>query len=261
MYDLGFLPASRLDLTTGKLYAVYGITYGGFKINGNSLVDYLIIDDLQSPSWYPARLFEMVCPHLYGEGWCFNHLVGDNFVIDSILGYEQFATNPQYFDDLLLHDFDNKLFQQWKKNVDDTMSKATCTCNVAITPTEVKYNRKNKYNTENQETDYTKRSHHAIAKFISDDLKQSLVDNIDAYTELHNLLQRNFNYLDKKLGNTELSKYFCENVSIKKWEEILESRQELFIKIFEVIVLSIRDLKKIYPQVADQLFEIFYSKW
>jgi hypothetical protein len=261
MYDLGFLPAPRLDLTAGKLYAIYGITYGGFKIDGSSSVQYLIIDDLPSPSWYPARLFEMVCPHLYGEGWSFNHLVDNDFLIDSIFGYEKFATNPQYYSDMLLHDFDDEIFRQWKKTVDKAMSKANCSCNVILKPTEIQCNRNNQHDTENHDTNYVECSHHAIAEFISDNIKQTLIDNIEAYTELHKLLQKNFNDLDRKLGGTNLTKYFCENVSIKKWIELLEYRKELFIKIFEAVVVSINCLKKDYPQEADKLFKIFYSKW
>jgi hypothetical protein len=136
IYEHGFNSDTKLSLTAGKLYAVYSFLYGGFQLKGSNSVQYFIVNDLQFPSFYPACLFEIVCPHLYGDGWCFNHqLIGNDFLIDAILGYEELATDSQYFDEVVLRNIENKKFQQWKILIDKAMSKAICSCNVILEST------------------------------------------------------------------------------------------------------------------------------
>jgi hypothetical protein len=133
IYEHGFDIDAKLNLTAGKLYAVYGFLYGGFNLRGSNSVQYFIVDDLQTPFFYSAYLFEMVCPHLYGEGWSFNHQVNNDFLTDAILGYKELATDSQYFDDVISRNIaDDKIFQPWKISIDKATRKAACPCNVIL---------------------------------------------------------------------------------------------------------------------------------
>jgi hypothetical protein len=258
IYEYGFVSGSELELTVGKQYAVYGIMYGGFQTNGSNAIQYLIIDDLQYPSFFAARLFEIECPHLYGEGWCFHHQIGNDFLIDSIFGYEKLATDPQYFDDFVLRNNrdDYDIFEQWQMSIDKAMSQAVCPCNVKLEPIEIKKPAINVQVTE----ELNRKNHYIVAKFLTDDIEQLRDQNIDVYLVLQKLLREQLDKLEKRFVNTGLSNYFHYK-SKEKWIDLLERHEGLFIKIFETIVVSIHELKKNYPHEANNLYDIFISGW
>jgi hypothetical protein len=257
IYEYGFISGSELHLTAEKQYAVYGILYGGFQMNGSNAIQYLIIDDLQYPAFFAARLFEVECPHLYGDGWSFNHQFGNDFLIDSILGYEKLATDPQYFDDFVLRNNreDYEIFEQWKMSIDKAMSQATCPCNVILKPVEIKKPAITIKETEK----FRHENHYMIAKFLTDDIDQLHTQNINVYSELHKLLQKKLDELDKRFDKLGLVNYFYDKTR-ENWIDLLERHEGLFIKIFEIIIVSIQDLKKNYPQEANKLLDMFLSK-
>ncbi|MDR1923120.1 MAG: hypothetical protein LBQ66_02005 [Planctomycetaceae bacterium] len=132
----GFTHDLKLPLTIEKLYAVYSITYGGFPFHGNGNASlFLIIDDNQYPNFLPALLFDIVCPHLYGQDWCFQPLNGE-FLPTAILGYDTFTNDASYFEKFILQDLDaHKTFERWKISIDNSMKQATCSCNIELAPT------------------------------------------------------------------------------------------------------------------------------
>jgi hypothetical protein len=138
MVYYGFLPSCNLALTIGKLYAVYAITFGGFPYHGNQNASlYLIVDDNRYYGFFPTLLFETVCLHLHGDGWCFGELSG-NYVPHSIIGYERLIKDPLYFEQLVRRDWDaHKIFEDWKISIDESMNNATCPCNVHIDHTSI----------------------------------------------------------------------------------------------------------------------------
>ncbi|MDR1923121.1 MAG: hypothetical protein LBQ66_02010 [Planctomycetaceae bacterium] len=132
----GFLPSSVSTLTRGKLYAVYAIIYSGIPYRACfNMGQYLVIDDDLRPFLFPTLMFDMVCPHIYGRGWCFRHFAKRSLQDskDSILGYEQLVDNVAHFNQVILDESEGrKIFEQWKISVDNAMKNTTCSCNVVI---------------------------------------------------------------------------------------------------------------------------------
>ena len=130
-------------LTPGKLYIVYGITYFDKVVPSKrhfSMDDliwygdfsYKIVDDYGSPSYAYSRLFEVVCPHLHGVGWCFQHYRNSVYYSASgSLSFEHFVVDPQYADRLTLLDAskaERLEWLKWKEHIDKANVEAKCGC-------------------------------------------------------------------------------------------------------------------------------------
>ena len=126
-------PRTSLPITKKRFYSVYAIIYGGKASHDANYTQVLIIDDGDSPAFYPTRLFNVTCPHLYGDGWCFTQL-GEEYLIDAIMGYEKLVCSPEYFDSFILGESIDALkdFETWKQKIDDAMEKANCRCSSKV---------------------------------------------------------------------------------------------------------------------------------
>ena len=130
------------DITKNKLYIVYGINISKFStpsikfytkdgIFFYSDIYYDIIDD--SGSFFPVLggMFDVVCPHLWGNIWCFKHIENDGrFNTLGVLGHEEQVTDLCYANRLLLEGKteDMKKLAKWIDIVNDHAVNASCNC-------------------------------------------------------------------------------------------------------------------------------------
>jgi hypothetical protein len=137
----GHLPYMVSELTIGKLYEVYAITYLGVKnfVGINNFTQYLLVNELRLPSFYPALLFKTECLHFHGQGWCLRHW-GRESTHDLVFGYERLANDPKHLEQLILGNFEAyAIFDEWKKLVDEATNNANCPCKINISTTDIDY--------------------------------------------------------------------------------------------------------------------------
>ena len=96
------------SLQIGQEYTVYGISL--YK----NVVLYLISD---TPSWYPAELFNITDPLVYTE-WHF-HFYGDFYGLNAIWGYKELL-DPVHYDNLLDGESEDlAIFEKRKQEIDE----------------------------------------------------------------------------------------------------------------------------------------------
>ena len=131
-------------VTRDKRYVVYAVAYDSFSTPSVEYCTieehfwygdfyYLIVDDDGDVRWKLGYLFEVVCPHFYGEGWCFRHFPNDDIGggLQGLFGSEGMIKDPEYIDRIMLGDDteeDRNELLGWIKRVDESMLKATCSC-------------------------------------------------------------------------------------------------------------------------------------
>lgn len=119
-------------ITKDKLYVVYGIIHEKIDMFYEGVdFAYYIIDDFGFPSSVPARMFEVLCPHLYGEGWTLKHY-DDATQINFIFGHERFATDVEFYDRFAERDDykakERHIFMEWKNKIDKAIQEGKCHC-------------------------------------------------------------------------------------------------------------------------------------
>ena len=90
---LGFTAHVVIALKVGRIYEVYGTSVW------HSIVSFLVMDEDESPSWYPAEVFKIV-DDTVPDNWFFKYFSDDQLSLQAVWGPERLVKEEGFYEAL-----------------------------------------------------------------------------------------------------------------------------------------------------------------
>ena len=91
--ELGYSAETVIALKVGQIYDVYGTSVW------RSIVSVLVVDEDESPMWYPVEAFKVV-DDTVPENWFFKYYSGNRFGVQALWGPERLVKEAGFYDAL-----------------------------------------------------------------------------------------------------------------------------------------------------------------
>jgi hypothetical protein len=90
---LGYTAHVVIALKVGRIYEVYGTSVW------HSIVSFLVMDEDESPNWYPAEVFKIV-DDTVPDNWFFKYFSDDQLSLQAVWGPELLVKEDGFYDAL-----------------------------------------------------------------------------------------------------------------------------------------------------------------
>ena len=90
---LGYTEQTVIALKVGQIYEVYGTSVW------RSIVSVLVVDEDDSPTWYPAEVFKVV-DDTVPDNWFFKYYPDNQFGVQAVWGPELLVKEDGFYDAL-----------------------------------------------------------------------------------------------------------------------------------------------------------------
>jgi hypothetical protein len=91
--SLGYTAETVIALKRGKIYEVYGTSVW------RSIVSFMVVDEDDFPTWYPAEVFKVV-DDTVPENWFFKYYPDSQFGVQAVWGPERLVREDGFYDQL-----------------------------------------------------------------------------------------------------------------------------------------------------------------